>query len=257
MRLLIVDDGYYIVEYIKYLLEWKKIGINSITTTTNPIEAKALLEQEPISILITDIRMPEVSGLDLLEHINKKQLRTKVIILSGYSEFEYSQKAIRLGAVDYLLKPVDKDDLEKTIKLVINKMDKHQSDIRLEITSKDIVQIEKDRKCTNMDIINTVQAYIADHLSDDISLDELGKVVYLHPVYLSKLYKQETGENLSNYIPRKRLEKASKLLLDSNLNVIDISHLVGYKKPQYFIMLFKHQYGFTPHQYRRNRIRQG
>lgn len=87
-----------------------------------------------------------------------------------------------------------------------------------------------------------------------MSLDDLGKIVHLHPVYLSKVYKQETYENLSNFIAAKRLEKASQLLIESNLHVIDISHMVGYKKPQYFIKLFKDQYGITPYQYRRQQI---
>jgi AraC-type DNA-binding domain-containing proteins len=84
-----------------------------------------------------------------------------------------------------------------------------------------------------------------------LSLEELGKLVHLHPVYLSKLYKQETGSNLSSHISLKRLEKAAQLLTDSTLHVVDISLLVGYKKSQYFIKLFKEQYGITPYQYRR------
>lgn len=114
-----------------------------------------------------------------------------------------------------------------------------------------IAQLERNIKLSNDDIIQTVQVYIANHTSECLNLEDLGKIVHLHPVYLSKLYKQETGENLSNYISFKRLEKAARLLIDSNLHVTDISHLVGYKKPQYFIKLFKDQYGITPYQYRR------
>jgi two-component system response regulator YesN len=117
-----------------------------------------------------------------------------------------------------------------------------------------IAQFERTAKLSNADIIQAVQTYIADHLSGDLSLDELGRTVHLHPVYLSKLYKQETGENLSNYILIRRLEKAAKLLIDSSLHVVDIAHLVGYRKPQYFIKLFKDQYGITPQQYRKNRL---
>jgi len=105
-------------------------------------------------------------------------------------------------------------------------------------------------------IVGKVQKYIEDHISHGLSLDELGKVAHLHPVYLSKLFKQETGENVSNYISKKRLEKASHLLLDSELRIADISQMVGYKKNQYFIQLFKEEFGVTPYQYRRNMIHQ-
>lgn len=451
MRLLIVDDGHYIVEYLKHLLDWKKFGIRQIVTSTNSIEARQLLNQNDIDILITDIRMPEVSGIDLLEYINEHLLKTKVVFLSGYSQFNYAQKAIRLGALDYLLKPVDKEDMEKAMKQVLKTIEDQQrkpplewakfdglgyllsvisgsvpsgSDFDVydpvllnetycffqvtdakgtdEITLRDnsrnaeqfiwttgasiagillesdaerlthslgnitfsesfefarknavrhtfcqfyyqeqpnagdctllqnciahprwepgeweltrksilksfaqlesrkqkilylldfiqllyittsrlqkaevtgwifsqlaepdaalqsillcITQLERSAKLPGSHIVHTIQAYIADHIGDGLSLDDLGKVVHLHPVYLSKIYKQETGGNLSNFIAAKRLEKASQLLIESNLHVIDISHLVGYKKPQYFIKLFKDQYGITPYQYRRQQI---
>lgn len=124
MRLLIVDDGHYVVEYMKHLLDWKTFGIHQIETMTNSIEARDMLTQNHIDILITDIRMPEVSGIDLLQHIHQHSLPTKVIILSGYSEFEYAQQGIRLGALDYLLKPVDKDDVEKAMSKAIKNITK-------------------------------------------------------------------------------------------------------------------------------------
>ncbi|MEW4427657.1 response regulator [Paenibacillus pabuli] len=449
MRLLIVDDGHYVVEYMKHLLDWKSFGIQQIETTTNSIEAREWLNQRHIDILITDIRMPEVSGIDLLQHIHQHNLLTKVIILSGYSQFEYAQQGIRLGALDYLLKPVDKDDVEKAMNKAIHniknttprpavhwenfdglgyllsllgenetlrtefeaytdilgsrlfcclKMDNcTQADIedlqhklgdqwtclvwfsgtqlvglvpeevaemlitkpdctflsppfsitdrnefrqlfyefflgeyvqsgdfsgilnlspscgdwesagnimksydRIQLrkekilflmetilyvymvdkernpsetadwifnrlrdpdelwpTLMDIVsQIRNNKQMSIQTIVGKVQKYIEDHLSHGLSLDELGKVAHLHPVYLSKLFKQETGENVSNYISKKRLERASHLLLDSELRIADISQMVGYKKNQYFIQLFKEEFGVTPYQYRRNMVHQ-
>ncbi|PYY25342.1 response regulator transcription factor [Paenibacillus illinoisensis] len=449
MRLLIVDDGHYVVEYMKHLLDWKSFGIQQIETTTNSIEAREWLNQRQVDILITDIRMPEVSGIDLLQHIHQHNLLTKVIILSGYSQFEYAQQGIRLGALDYLLKPVDKDDVEKAMNKAIHniknttprpavhwenfdglgyllsllgenktlrtefeaytdllgsrlfcclKMDNcTQADIedlqhklgdqwtclvwssgtqlvglvpeevaemlitkpgclvlsppfsitdrnefrqlfyefflgeyvqsgdfsgilnlspscgdwesagnimksydRIQLrkekilflmetilyvytvdkernpsetadwifnrlrdpdelwpTLMDIVsQIRNNKQMSIQTIVGKVQKYIEDHLSHGLSLDELGKVAHLHPVYLSKLFKQETGENVSNYISKKRLERASHLLLDSELRIADISQMVGYKKNQYFIQLFKEEFGVTPYQYRRNMVHQ-
>ncbi|WP_342562099.1 response regulator [Paenibacillus sp. FSL R7-0345] len=454
MKLLIVDDGHYIVEYLKHLLDWKKFGVQQVVTSTNSLEARHLLSQNDVDILITDIRMPEVSGLDLLEHISGQLLKTKVVFLSGYSQFDYAQKAIRLGALDYLLKPVDKEDMEKAMQQVLKNIDEQQRkqqpvqaefdglgfllsviggaapakgdnefaacdavqqlkerycffqltdakgseevtlrnhdcasegfiwtagpsvtgllrvsgagplaaeienisfsesfefadkntvrhifcrfyyreepdagdctllqnctahpkrenvdweaarknilrsyaklqtrkqqilylldfiqllyftsgrlqqsevagwifkelaepDDALESVLLCVTRLERSPKLTNSHIVRTIQAYITGHIGDGLSLDDLGKIVHLHPVYLSKVYKQETGENLSGFIAAKRLEKASQLLRESNLHVIDISQLVGYKKPQYFIKLFKEQYGITPYQYRRQQI---
>lgn len=489
MKVLIVDDGHYIVEYLKHLLDWGKFGVEQVETTTNPIEAKRLLQESPADILITDIRMPEVSGIDLLEHVVLLKLDTKVILLSGYSEFEYAQQAIRLGVFDYLLKPVDKDDMEKAMRKVTQaikasrpepvgmpksidgfgqllsavsvlgasgqesaghglpagrepvrffqlpleemlneetrlgdregelKLYEWQEDLRLHSRQKEpkqrngqeklsargrlagfylflwetpslvagvasessweqlkdaapsivlsepfqleaesavreafyrffyqeevgagdmdamqdkgefsslesrewecarhkiqkryprltnrkqkimylveaarclyltgdnvladevqewlfkrmgqpddvydlmisaLSRLGREAELSNADIVNTIQTYIAGHLEEALSLEDLGKVVHLHPVYLSKFYKQQTGENLSAYILLKRMERAARLLIESNLHVMDISRMVGYRKPQYFIKLFKEQYGVTPQQYRKKQIK--
>lgn len=295
MRLLIVDDGHYVVEYIKHLLDWSKFGVGQVETLTNSIEAKRRLDGDRVDILITDIRMPEVSGLDLLQHIQERKLGTKVVFLSGYSQFEYAQMAVRLGALDYLLKPVDKEDMEKAMSKVVRLVGEREPGVAA--SAERIGEEDRSRTAAagdatgvggigaarvgetvgvagaagavgtagttgvtgtsgaggaNSSIVETVQAYVADHLDGCLSLEDLGRIVHLHPVYLSKLYKQETGENLSNFIFSKRLEKAARLLKDSELHVVDISRMVGYKKTQYFIKVFKEQYGLTPYQYRRN-----
>ncbi len=263
MHLLIVDDGQYVVEYLKHLLNWKKFGIERIETTTNPADARILLNSGRFDIMITDIRMPEISGLDLLEHIDSCGLKTKVIFLSGYSQFEYAQKAIRLGALDYLLKPVDKDDMDKAmckaLKHIGSLQGKPGDDSTVqerESQGQPSNQQDSPTSCSGAAMVRLVKNYIDGHLGDGLSLEELGSVVHLHPVYLSKLYKQETGENLSSYILRARLEKSAHLLEASNLHVMDIARMVGYRKPQYFIKLFKELYGITPYQYRRRRISQ-
>lgn len=456
MRLLIVDDGQYIVEYLKHLLDWQKLGIDQVQTTTNPIEAKNILENTSVDILLTDIRMPEISGVGLLKWIHEQQLSCKVIFLSGYSDFEYSQSAIRYGAADYLLKPVDKDEMKKTIlravqsikqnltmidtepseldgisllfevltnnKLLNNRFSlvspamssnsfvfmkssnpSEQTKNTLQDISKKTVtgfvrisdhspsrimaflptfsyselfsrnseiicsdlfllheknkaisefmrfyygekigladfvflrsmlkdltlqhdQLDRNRsivekkfldchsRCRQIlflieiisqlntmvpglnpyqaadwlfsldepellfaeimvylsqferntvqmpkpNIVEVIKAYILDHIDKPLNLNEIGNLVHLHPVYLSKYYKQETGENLSSYLLAQRMKKAAKLLEESSLHIVDISKMVGYKKTQHFIKLFKEQYGITPYQYRRKNIK--
>lgn len=120
MRVLIVDDEAYICEYLQHLLNWRHYGFDEVIKETNAAKAEKLLLEDPVELLITDIRMPEISGIDLLHYVHDQDLPTKVVFLSGYSEFEYAQQAIRFGLSDYLLKPVDKDDLDKTLKTVMS-----------------------------------------------------------------------------------------------------------------------------------------
>lgn len=115
MQVLILDDESYILDYLKELINWKTLGFDKVITSNDVNIATNLLMKNTIDLMITDIRMPEKSGLDFIKEINQKNLKTGVIILSGYSEFEYARQAIIYGALDYLLKPVTKDIFQQAV----------------------------------------------------------------------------------------------------------------------------------------------
>lgn len=96
MKVLLVDDESYMTEYFKKLVDWKSYGFEEVLTASGGSIARDLIEQKKPELLVTDIRMPRVSGLDLVKYIDEKNYPTKTIILSGYSEFEYAQQALRL-----------------------------------------------------------------------------------------------------------------------------------------------------------------
>ncbi|MNO80324.1 HTH-type transcriptional regulator YesS [compost metagenome] len=103
---------------------------------------------------------------------------------------------------------------------------------------------------TNSYIIKQVHEIIASDMGQDISVRMIADKVFLHPVYLSKIYKSETGESLSDYMIRKRMERALYLLKNSNMKIYEITSELGYQNPQYFSKMFKKHYGVTPHEYR-------
>ena len=192
----------------------------------------AKLQKELPELLVTDIRMPRVSGLDLVKYIDEKNYPTKTIILSGYSEFEYAQQALRYGVTEYLVKPILKKDFQISLEHVMEKF------------------FEKEESFPD-DGISTVKKYIAEHVGEDLSLEILGEVAHLHPAYLSKTFKEETGKNLSAYITDVKMERAAELLSGTDRWVHEIMESVGYQKSQYFSKIFKEKYGVTPNEYRR------
>lgn len=177
-------------------------------------------------------------------------------IIKKYDHFHlHKQKIIFLMETILYVYLTDKDrDPSETVEWIFNQL-RYPDELSSTLMDR-VSRIRNNKQMSIQTIVDKVQTYIEDHLSHGLSLDELGKVAHLHPVYFSKLFKQETGENVSNYISRKRLEKASQLLQDSELRVADIAQMVGYRKNQYFIQLFKVEYGVTPYQYRRNMIHQ-
>ena len=121
MKVLLVDDESYMTEYLKKLVDWKSYGFEEVLTASGGSIARDLIEQKKPELLVTDIRMPRVSGLDLVKYIDEKNYPTKTIILSGYSEFKYAQQALRYGVTEYLVKPILKKDFQISLEHVMEK----------------------------------------------------------------------------------------------------------------------------------------
>lgn len=115
MKLLIVDDEIQIRTGLAEGIDWEEVGVSEVETSENGIEALEYCQINQPEIVLTDICMPGLSGLELGKQIVEMYAPVKVIILSGYSEFEYAKEAVRLGAFDYLLKPIHIPDLMKCV----------------------------------------------------------------------------------------------------------------------------------------------
>ncbi len=244
MKVLIVDDEPYMIEYIKKLVDWGSYGFRQVLTAKGGSMARDLLREHRPELLITDIKMPKLSGLDLSRIIKENRYLTKVIIISGYSEFEYAQQAVRYGVSEYLVKPVLMNDFAEALKRVLEKSFDKQADA--ENSAEGVF-------CNQGDVISYVKKYIRENYGKNLSLDVLGKIAHLHPAYLSKIFKEATEVNLSNYITDVRMQKAAELLKQTELRIHEVMEQVGYQKSQYFSKLFKDRYGVTPKEYRRNK----
>ncbi|MBS4200075.1 response regulator [Bacillus sp. FJAT-49732] len=115
--------------------------------------------------------------------------------------------------------------------------------------------LENEQKGVHFPIMQQVHAFIEENLDKDVSLQKIADHVFLHPVYLSKIYKIETGEGLSDFIYKSRMKQASKYLINSNRKINEIGISVGYQNTSYFIKVFKDFYGMTPHEYRNARYK--
>lgn len=115
-ELLIVDDEKFVVDNLSTTFPWEQLGVDTIHTAYSGSEALSIVQYHNIHIVITDIRMPGMSGIELINHIKEISNKTKCILLSGYSEFEYAQKAVSSQVQAYLLKPVKENELLATVK---------------------------------------------------------------------------------------------------------------------------------------------
>ncbi|RXZ84025.1 response regulator [Paenibacillaceae bacterium] len=128
-ELMIVDDEPHSVDSLADTIDWSSIGIANVHKAYSALEALGKLKQGPVDIIITDIHMPKMNGLELIEEIRKVWPRTKCLILSGYAEFEFAQKAMQLKTVEYLLKPVLNEEIIAKMKLLIEQLQSEWSEI--------------------------------------------------------------------------------------------------------------------------------
>lgn len=123
---LLVDDEIDILNSLKNLIDWPVYGIENILTARNGIEALQTIEQQTINLLITDITMPDMDGITLLKEVRIKYPHIRCIILSSYSDFSYAKEAISLGVENYLLKPIQKDELDNSIRKSLDNLSMHK-----------------------------------------------------------------------------------------------------------------------------------
>lgn len=235
-KIIFVDDEPLILDGLKQIIEWDKYGISVVGSATSTEDAMILIEEFEPEIIITDIRMHGSNGLDMIENLNKGGYGGYIIILSGYRDFEYAQKAIEHRVFSYLLKPLDINKLENLIIKIVDKLNETKASI----------------DCSKNTIEDIVE-YIKIHFFEDISLGELAKQYHFEISNFSRAFKRYTGENYTDYVAKLRVEYSKKYLAETTRSVEEITEIVGYKSVRYFRELFMEYTGMTPSQYRKER----
>ncbi|SHM68029.1 response regulator transcription factor [Gracilibacillus kekensis] len=248
--ILVVDDEPRSRQGIKKTIERSTEHHYQVITAENAEEALNLINHEKIHVLITDIRMPEVSGLELLKQLKKKAQDPVVIVISAYSEFEYAHEALELGVVNYLLKPIAKEKLMEAIEKAMD-IDKQRekTDIFNKIVDDKLIEMQQLSKYNRG--VKEAMDYIDQHFNQELTLKEVASQVHLNASYLSALFKEELEVTFSEYLTRKRIQEAKRLLLSTDLTVSEIAEQSGYQTSKYFIKLFKQFESTTPNGFRK------
>ncbi|WML41328.1 response regulator [Neobacillus sp. OS1-2] len=249
--ILIADDEQMTRRGLKKTLELWSAGKYEIISAADGPEAYELFSKHRIHLLITDVCMPEMDGLELLKNLKDKGYKPVVVIISGFPDFQYAQEAIRLGVINYLLKPVSK---QKLIEAVEQAMETEASMERAEymekVADKKLLPIDGRDHLANSPIKEAI-SFINRHFSRQISLKEVADLVHLNASYFSVLFKEQTRLTFSEYLTRRRLQTAKVMLLTTDSPIEDIALKVGYQTAKYFIKIFKDYEGITPSKYRK------
>lgn len=242
-RVMIVEDERIIRKGITDMIERFGEGLQVQQECTDGWDAWDKFCKDPPDIVITDVVMRGMSGLELVEKIRGANKQIPIVILSGYSDFSYAQRAIHYNVSEYLLKPVS----VKQFVAVLSKL-KRQLDEQNSITAG---ESELDDPVLRSQAIRRAQEYIQNHLGEDLSLSVVASKVNISNNYLSSLFKTELNQTYSAYVTQKRIDKAKHLLDTSNFKIYEIAEICGYNSVNHFIGVFKKSVGITPAQYKK------
>jgi len=347
-RVVIIDDEPWSREVVKSLGEWSKLGLMVAGEAEDGKQGIRLIEELRPHIVVTDMRMPGIDGVELLRQLKERFASLKIIVMSGYDDFVYLKQAIQSRAVEYMLKPFDPNELNEALRRCIRELEAEEQMVRTSWTSPlalpdpalmerllairqrifaglfelnkpallqsfekleellrkaypecadpammrtlhadflgalrefmtghpdpvpdegrgdgcepsarawaeaygaAVDRIEAHRNNKTRLAIEEVAAFLDTHFAEPISLETVARRFYVSKEHLSRTFKQTTGENVSDYIVRRRVEKAKALLADG-VAIKHAARAVGYPELAYFHRIFKKETGVTPGEFR-------
>ena len=196
-KVMIADDENYMLEAMENLIDWKKMDCQLVYKAKNGQDLLEQVKKNPPDIIITDIKMPLVSGIEVARYVYENMLPVKVIILSAYADFQYAQEAIKYDVCGYIIKTSVIEMLPGMIQKAVGKLSAPS-------TESDSQEHYSD------DIFGRLQKYIADHYMDKLNLTQISQEIHANGSYLSRLYKTKTGQNLFDVMNKMKLEKAKE-----------------------------------------------
>ena len=250
-NVIIIDDEPWSIISTKNSFNWSKYNFQLIAEITNSHDAIKLVCNEKIDVAFVDIRMPEVSGLQLIETIRSKEIDIEFVIISGFSEFSYAKNALRYSVFDYLLKPINLDEAENLLKRLVNHLVEKQSFATDTLSSLGYNSNNEDDSPYLNESFKNLLNYVTQNYNQELYLKELVEEYHINFTYCSELFNKTIGKTFTQYVLSLRMAKASELLLNTNLTIDEISHLLGYNDYHYFICIFKKYFNYTPSLYRK------
>ena len=251
LKLVIADDEITIRRGLATLVASFGLPITIAGAAADGREALALFEQQRPELMLVDINMPHLNGLDLVEQTLALLPQSKVIIISGYDQFDYARRALQLGVFDYLLKPISRGALYQALSKAIQAYEQ-----RLVELNRLNLQPAPAEAAGSIDPVEEALGMIQQRYADpDLSLAALANALHVSSANLSRGLKQRTGKNFSEYLTALRMEQAIALLsAPGSVMIYNVADQVGYSSQHYFCRIFKEYTGKTPSEWRKNII---
>lgn len=238
-KLLIADDEDTIRNGIAKYIQLHTDRFDKIYLASNGEEAVEVILRNKPDILILDVQMPQKDGIEVMREANRAGVLPYTLVLSGYDEFRYCQQVLRLGAKDYLLKPVRSSDI---LRIVNNAAD--------ELFGKEEI-LTQDCSGEKKQFVEIAKEYVQEHYFEKISLTDVAEKIGVTPGYLSTLFQKQLDKGFIDFLNEIRIERACAYLQQNYLKTYEIAYKVGFNDEKYFSKVFKKIKGCSPTEYKK------
>ena len=258
LKVVIVEDEEIIRKGLVFGFHWLDSGCIIAGTAKDGLEGIEVIRRERPDIVVTDIKMPRLSGLEMIQRLSG-ELEFTSIVLTSYAEFQLAQQAIHLGVTDYLLKPVDEDELAETLQKINREFAYINKYKEIEKISQDhMISVYDEWKIfesarNSMDVyIQKTYEMIRLHYQEKISINEVAEALEVSAGYLSRKLKQTLNTTFTDLLNQYRVKKAIPLLQEGTLRIYEISDQLGFSEYKYFCSVFKKYTDVSPTEFVKN-----
>ncbi|MBW7453065.1 response regulator [Paenibacillus sepulcri] len=253
-KLLIVDDETKIRNGLRTFFPWHEIGFDVVSEAANGLQALEYVDKHHVDVILTDIVMPRMTGIELAKALYERRHGAKVVFLTGHKEFEYARKALEYGVRQYLVKPTQYKEIAGLFELIRTDLDAETAEVSgagagIIPSDSSADKADPEDKGYHEKKIAAIEQYVADHYAD-ASLESMSEAFHMNKHYLSKYFKKWTSVNFSDYVLSIKMRKAAELLRDYNNRSYEVALIVGYDNAKNFSRAFKQYYGKSPREYR-------
>jgi two-component system response regulator YesN len=268
LKLLIADDEVHVRTGLCVAIDWKALQIGKVFAACDGGEALDLCIKHRIELVVSDIKMPGLSGIDLGRRLTEIYRPVKILLISGFAEFDFAKDALKIGVVDYLLKPVNIGELvscvtrmrdeiyaELSVREIFPDRERKGIEYHQKVFEHD-ERLDIERNQFNPIILEAID-YINNHYDEKIAVDSVAGHIGVSCNYFSGSFKSEIGMAFTDYLNHIRITHAKRMLKNTMLHVCEISDHVGFNDYKYFSTVFKKLEGCSPTEYRISRVRQG
>jgi two-component system response regulator YesN len=250
-KVVLADDEVWALMALKTMIDWAEQGFVIVGEADDgEMALKRISSLEP-DLVISDIRMPGLDGLKLLEEIRENKLDTQVLLVSGYTDFEYARQAMLYGCIGYLVKPVDEKELMQYLHKVKSILDARKTKKMSVETKQDSEEQEERGYCSDKVQAQEIVSYIRVNHAQNISLQLLADHFGMSESCISSLIRKKTGKTFGEHLTEARIRNAQELLRTTNDSIETIAQRVGYPDYYYFSKVYKKTTGLSPAAYRR------